>query len=78
MLRRRSVFVVFAIAALAAGVLSGAGVRQGVIVPLTRQIDIAPTVARLLGFTMANVDGVPLAGVIVDTVRPEAAVSSGR
>jgi len=32
MLRRRSVFVVFAIAALAAGVLSGAGVRQGVIV----------------------------------------------
>jgi len=47
-------------------------------VPLTRQIDIAPTVARLLGFTMANVDGVPLAGVLVDTVRPEAAVSSGR
>lgn len=59
-------------------ILSGAGVRQGVIVPLTRQIDIAPTVARLLGFTMANVDGVPLAGVLVDTVRPEAAVSSGR
>ncbi len=52
MLRRRSVFVVFAIAALAAGVLSGTGVRQGVIVPL--------------------------AGVLVDTVRPEAAVSYGR
>ena len=50
-------------------ILSGAGVRAGVPLPSVRQIDIAPTVARLLGFPMPTADGVPLKGVI-DSPRP--------
>lgn len=50
-------------------IVAGAGIRPHVPLPSVRQIDIAPTVARLLGFTMPNIDGVPLAGVI-DTPRP--------
>jgi len=50
-------------------ILSGAGVRAGVPLPSVRQIDIAPTVARLLGFTMPAAEGVPLVGVL-DTPRP--------
>jgi predicted AlkP superfamily pyrophosphatase or phosphodiesterase len=45
-------------------IASGAGIRAGVPLPLVRQIDIAPTVARLLGFEMPNADGVPLVGVL--------------
>ena len=45
-------------------ILSGAGIRSGVPLPSVRQIDIAPTVARLLGFEMPEADGVPLFGVI--------------
>ena len=43
---------------------AGAGVRPGIAVPLTRQIDIAPTVARLLGFELTDADGVPLVGIL--------------
>ncbi len=50
-------------------IVAGSGVRASVPLPSVRQIDIAPTVARLLGFTMPDVDGVPLAGVL-DTPRP--------
>lgn len=45
-------------------ILSGAGVRRGVPLPLVRQIDLAPTLARLLGFDMPDADGVPLVGVL--------------
>ena len=45
-------------------IASGAGVRQGIAVPLTRQIDIAPTVARLLGFELTEADGIPLVGIL--------------
>ncbi len=45
-------------------IAAGAGVRVGVPLPLLRQIDIAPTIARLLGFEMADVDGVPIVGVL--------------
>lgn len=45
-------------------IVAGSGIRAGVPLPSVRQIDIAPTVARLLGFTMPDVDGVPLAGVL--------------
>ena len=45
-------------------VISGAGVRQGVVMPLARQIDIAPTVARLLGFEMPDTEGKPMVGVL--------------
>lgn len=45
-------------------IIAGAGVRAGVPLPLVRQIDLAPTVARLLGFEMPDVDGVPIMGVL--------------
>lgn len=45
-------------------IASGAGIRPGVPLPLVRQIDIAPTIARLLGFEMPSADGVPMVGVL--------------
>ena len=45
-------------------ILSGAGVQKGIVMPLARQIDIAPTAARLLGFEMRGVEGVPMVGVL--------------
>jgi len=45
-------------------VVAGAGVRQGIAMPIARQIDIAPTVARLLGYEMPDVDGKPMVGVL--------------
>lgn len=51
-------------AASHATAIRGAGVRQSVPLPLVRQIDIAPTIARLLGFEMPDVDGVPLVGLL--------------
>lgn len=45
-------------------ILNGAGIRPGLEIPFARQIDIAPTVARLLGLDMKDVDGVEMAGVI--------------
>ena len=37
---------------------------QNVPLPLVRQIDIAPTIARLLGFEMPDVDGVAMVGLL--------------
>ena len=45
-------------------VISGAGVLQGLAMPIARQIDIAPTVARLLGFEMKGAEGVPMVGIL--------------
>ena len=45
-------------------IAAGAGVRQNVPLPLVRQIDIAPTIARLLGFEMPDVDGVAMVGLL--------------
>lgn len=45
-------------------VISGSGVRQGVAMPIARQIDIAPTIARLLGFEMQGAEGRPMVGVL--------------
>ena len=52
-------------------ILSGAGIRPGVPLPSVRQIDIAPTVAKLLGFSMPNVDGVPVEGVLLPPAKPK-------
>jgi hypothetical protein len=38
-------------------VLSGRGVRTGARIGHVRSLDIAPTVARLLGLEMKNVEG---------------------
>jgi predicted AlkP superfamily pyrophosphatase or phosphodiesterase len=45
-------------------IVAGAGLRPGVPLPIVRQIDLAPTVARLLGFEMPDVDGVPMVGLL--------------
>ncbi len=45
-------------------IAAGAGIRSGVPLPLLRQIDIAPTIARLLGFELPDVDGVPIVGIL--------------
>jgi predicted AlkP superfamily pyrophosphatase or phosphodiesterase len=45
-------------------IVSGAGIRGGIALPMTRQIDIAPTVARLLGFEFKDADGIPLLGIL--------------
>ncbi len=45
-------------------IMAGPGVRRGVVLPIARQIDIAPTAARLLGIEMRNVDGVEMVGVL--------------
>lgn len=45
-------------------VIAGAGVKPGVVVPLARQLDIAPTIARLLGFEMKDVEGAPMVGLL--------------
>ena len=45
-------------------IAAGAGIRAGVPLPLLRQIDIAPTIARLLGFEMPDADGVPMVGLL--------------
>jgi predicted AlkP superfamily pyrophosphatase or phosphodiesterase len=45
-------------------IVAGAGVKPGVVVPLARQLDIAPTIARLLGFEMGGADGAPMVGVL--------------
>ena len=43
-------------------IAAGAGVRPGIAVPLTRQIDIAPTVARLLVGLLRHPGGRPPPG----------------
>ncbi len=42
----------------------GAGLRPGVRVPEMWQIDVAPTVASLLGFRLPGADGSPLVGIL--------------
>jgi predicted AlkP superfamily pyrophosphatase or phosphodiesterase len=50
-------------------IAAGAGIRAGVPLPLLRQIDIAPTIARLLGFEMPDADGVPMVGLLTTGER---------
>lgn len=51
-------------------IVAGAGVRPGVPLPLVRQIDLAPTMAMLLGFSMPDADGVPMVGILQTAVAP--------
>jgi len=41
----------------AACVISGADIKQGVVIDAMKNIDIAPTMAKMLGIEMPNVDG---------------------
>jgi predicted AlkP superfamily pyrophosphatase or phosphodiesterase len=47
-------------------VMAGAGIRKGIAMPLARQIDVAPTVARMLGAAMDAIDGVPMVGILTE------------
>jgi len=42
----------------------GAGIRVGVRIPVLRQTDVAPTVARLVGLVLDGSDGRPLVGML--------------
>jgi hypothetical protein len=37
----------------------GAGIRPGARLPVIRSVDVAPTIARLLGLRLENTDGKP-------------------
>jgi predicted AlkP superfamily pyrophosphatase or phosphodiesterase len=45
-------------------VLWGAGVRKGVRLPETRTLDVAPTIAKLLGLQLPQAEGQPIAGAL--------------
>ena len=47
----------------------GAGLRRGVRIPLLRQMDVAPTLAQLLGLDLGDVEGRALVGVVWPKVR---------
>lgn len=45
-------------------IAAGAGVQKGIGMPLARQIDIAPTAARLLGLELPLAEGVAMVGIL--------------
>jgi predicted AlkP superfamily pyrophosphatase or phosphodiesterase len=45
-------------------ILAGAGVRPGVRLPETRTLDVAPTIAVLLGLELRQAEGQPIAGAL--------------
>jgi hypothetical protein len=45
-------------------IVAGAGIAGGIAMPIARQIDIAPTVARLLGLKLPHAEGVAMVGVM--------------
>jgi len=47
-------------------IVAGAGIAKGIAMPLARQIDIAPTAARLLGIRLPHAEGVAMVGLIAD------------
>jgi hypothetical protein len=49
-------------------IASGAGVRQGLRLPLVRMVDVAPTVAALLGIDLQGATGLPIVGIF--TAQP--------
>jgi predicted AlkP superfamily pyrophosphatase or phosphodiesterase len=45
-------------------IVAGAGIRRGVVLPVTQTIDVAPTIAQILGLDLGNTDGRPIVGVL--------------
>jgi hypothetical protein len=45
-------------------IMSGFGIRRGVPLPSTSAIDVAPTIAKLLGLELPDADGQPIAGAL--------------
>ena len=44
-------------------IIKGKGIRQGVEIPLTRLIDIGPTIASIMGLHFDSATGLPLVGI---------------
>ena len=51
-------------------IVSGAGVTPGLVIPRARQIDVGPTIARLLGIDLGDTDGAPMLGILSGTGTP--------
>lgn len=51
----------------------GRGIRAGVRIPWMRQVDVAPTVARLLGVVLPEAEGSPVVGILNVPATPELA-----
>ena len=49
-------------------IASGRGIRQGVLIPSMRMLDIAPTIAKLLNLELPDAEGLPLVGIL--TLQP--------
>lgn len=45
-------------------IIAGAGARAGVVLPLTSTIDVAPTIAQLLGVALAKAEGKAIVGAL--------------
>jgi predicted AlkP superfamily pyrophosphatase or phosphodiesterase len=45
-------------------IMAGAGVRPGVRLPETRTLDVAPTIATLLGLSLGGAEGQPIVGAL--------------
>lgn len=45
-------------------IASGRGIRQGVVVPSLRMLDVAPTIAALLHLDLPSAEGIPLVGIL--------------
>ena len=57
-------------AMLASFVASGSGIRPLGTIPVIRMVDIAPTIAALLGVELPEAEGNPIMGVFVPPITP--------
>jgi predicted AlkP superfamily pyrophosphatase or phosphodiesterase len=63
---------------MAAGFVAwGAGLRRGVRIPKLAQVDVAPTLARLLGLALGRVEGRVMVGLLGPAAAREAVPESG-
>ena len=46
-------------------IASGPGLRSGLEIPVIRQLDVAPTLAQILGVQFDEAEGHPVAGIFV-------------
>jgi hypothetical protein len=44
-------------------IANGAGIRTGVVLPLTGTIDVAPTIAWILHLELPDAEGKPIVGI---------------
>lgn len=59
-------------------VAAGLGIKPGVSLGVVRNVDVAPTVARLLGLKMDDVDGKPMTAILDESALPAVPAAEGR